>query len=74
MEASEHRLSAIGTPRCASCGGVIGVYEPLVHVVDGVAYTTSRAADPQIARTHIGACYHVPCREKGAAEAVTAAA
>jgi hypothetical protein len=52
---------ATATLRCAVCGGVIGVYEPLIHVASGIAHRTSRAADPELARTQPGACYHVGC-------------
>ena len=47
--------------RCAGCGDVIGVYEPLVHVVGAVARRTSRAADPDLARAERGSCYHLDC-------------
>ena len=73
METAEHRSSALGTPRCASCGGVIGVYEPLMQVVDGIAHKTSRAADPHLAQALRDACYHAPCYERATAEAVSAA-
>lgn len=73
MEAIELGLAAVGTLRCASCGGVIGVYEPLVQVVDGIARKTSRAADPHLARAQADACYHLACREKDTAQAVSAA-
>jgi hypothetical protein len=63
MEATEHGSPAIGGLRCASCGEVIGVYEPLVHVVAGIAQRTSRAADPQLAGSEAGACYHVSCSD-----------
>lgn len=42
------------------CGVVIGVYEPLVRIVHGIAQKTSRAADPDVAES--GAeCYHLAC-------------
>ena len=49
------------TLMCAQCGQVIGVYEPLVHVIAGVAHKTSRAADPGLARSQADACYHHAC-------------
>jgi hypothetical protein len=49
--------------RCARCGEVIGVYEPLVHVVDGVAQKTSRAADPEIVHARTGAVFHLACSD-----------
>jgi hypothetical protein len=45
---------------------VIGVYEPLVHIVDGQARETSRAAEH--AEWHLPrACYHAECYADGAA-------
>jgi hypothetical protein len=49
--------------RCAGCGDVIGVYEPLVHIVSGIAHRTSRAADPALAQAEPGSCYHVACSD-----------
>jgi hypothetical protein len=62
-----HRMS-IGNPespgddrlRCLLCGDVIGVYEPLIHVLDDAARHTSRAADPELYRAG-GSHYHVDC-------------
>ena len=34
--------------RCARCGDVIGVYEPLVVSVSGEARETARAAEPSL--------------------------
>jgi hypothetical protein len=48
-------------PRCAHCGEVIGVYEPLVAMVEGVPYKTSRAAESGLLPT--GATYHGACYE-----------
>jgi hypothetical protein len=67
MEASEQGPLA-GPLRCARCGGVIGVYEPAVHVLDGIARTTSRAADPQLGRDRPGRCYHAACHALEAGE------
>ncbi len=48
-------------PTCLHCGDVIGVYEPLVHVgEDGIARTSSYAAEPGLARES-GARYHHVC-------------
>ena len=55
---------------CARCGQVIGVYEPLVHVIDGVAHKTSRAAEPQLAQGRADAFYHLACRDLGGADLV----
>jgi hypothetical protein len=63
MGAMERDPVATGTLRCAGCGGVIGVYEPLVHVAGGIAHRTSRAADPDLAWSQTEACYHAACHE-----------
>jgi hypothetical protein len=49
--------------RCASCGGVIGVYEPTIQLLGGAAVTTSRAADPHLSASSPGLLYHAVCRE-----------
>jgi hypothetical protein len=51
-------LSA-GPPHCELCGEVIGVYEPLVRIVDGRLRRTSRAAEPELAAGDD--CYHDSC-------------
>lgn len=51
-------------PRCAHCGDVIGVYEPLVAIVDdGLVRETSRAAEPHLVLTARDAMYHSVCYE-----------
>lgn len=45
---------------CDHCGGVIGVYEPVVVIVDGEARTTSRAAEEAVV-ARPGPRYHVDC-------------
>jgi hypothetical protein len=50
-------------PRCVVCKEVIGVYEPLVHVFDGLAWRTSRAAEPEVMAAG-GEVYHVECYER----------
>jgi hypothetical protein len=47
-------------PRCAACQDVIGVYEPAVVILDGVARHTSRAADRSL-RGADEPCYHLAC-------------
>jgi hypothetical protein len=47
-------------PRCVACRDVIGVYEPLVHLLDGFARTTSRAADPGVSSA-AGEHFHLDC-------------
>jgi hypothetical protein len=51
------------SPRCAACGDVIGVYEGLVHVIDGVSRSTSRAAERGVTSSD-GNCYHLGCFER----------
>jgi hypothetical protein len=60
--------AALPFPRCALCDDVIGVYEPLVHVIDGAARRTSLTADPQACSSG-GRCYHLECYERLAGEA-----
>ena len=50
-------------PRCAYCGGVIGVYEPVIQLLGGTAVTTSRASDPDLSASSPGLLYHAVCRE-----------
>jgi hypothetical protein len=48
---------------CNACGGVIGIYEPIV-IVDGAAQRlTSRAAEPSLDPRQ--ARYHEACRPPG---------
>jgi hypothetical protein len=54
--------SHAGSPRCVHCGGVIGVYEPIVHMVDGIMpEKTSRAAQPRLSSGKPGPMYHLCC-------------
>jgi hypothetical protein len=59
------------TPTCSHCHDVIGVYEPMVVVIDGQANTTSRALeqDAQCA----GDWYHHDCYEQVRAKAASSA-
>lgn len=50
-------------PRCGHCGEVIGVYEPLVTLLDGRPQETSRVRDPDIVE-HADECYHRACFER----------
>ena len=50
----------MSAPRCLRCGEPIGVYEPLVVVIEGTPRTTSRAAEPAIAAAP-GEHYHLAC-------------
>jgi hypothetical protein len=49
--------------RCRHCGEVIGVYEPLVMLVEGRIHETSRARDPGAAEG-LGDHYHRGCHER----------
>ena len=49
--------------RCQHCGEVIGVYEPLVALIDGRAHETSRALEPDTAG-RVGDCYHSACYQR----------
>jgi hypothetical protein len=46
--------------RCDHCGQVIGVYEPAMILVEGIARQTSLAAEPSLA-SHPGRHYHRSC-------------
>ncbi|MHB8234456.1 MAG: hypothetical protein ACYDHT_07370 [Solirubrobacteraceae bacterium] len=46
--------------KCARCGDVIGVYEPLVLLSAGDARTTSAAAEPQVGEES-GEHFHRSC-------------
>lgn len=50
-------------PRCRHCGEPIGVYEPLIRLLDGQALETSRALEPNVAE-QAGDCYHRACYER----------
>jgi hypothetical protein len=47
--------------KCAHCGDVIGVYEPLILVDGSGERLTSRAAEPELAHIE-GRNYHRTCR------------
>jgi hypothetical protein len=49
--------------RCKRCGEVIGVYEPLVKLLDGRAYETSRILEP-VSSDRGGDYYHRACYER----------
>jgi hypothetical protein len=61
VEGSPTHVTSNSVPRCGACGDVIGVYEPLVRVLDGSVRHTSRAADPVLPyageRWFHGGCY-----------------
>jgi hypothetical protein len=60
VSAPKHDPAPAAPPRCVRCGDVIGVYEWLVHVIEGAPRKTSRAAEPQLVSS-CGACYHLGC-------------
>jgi len=47
-------------PVCKHCGDVIGVYEPMIVVIEGQTRETSRAAEPGLGDV-LGDCYHGAC-------------
>ena len=50
-------------PRCTYCGGVIGVYEPAIQLIGDAAWTTSRAAQPDLLTGESEFVYHAVCYE-----------
>ncbi len=63
----------IGAPRCHRCGDLIGVYEPMILLVDGRARETSRAAEPDAATQgdhYHGSCYAQRVEADGADDRV----
>ena len=62
MEGSVNHHSATSVPRCGDCHDVIGVYEPLVCVLEGSVRHTSRAAEPHL-RQSGERWYHLSCYE-----------
>lgn len=50
---------------CDHCAEPIGVYEPVIVVVDGEVRETSRAAEPSV-RSDPGQRYHRTCYLEGA--------
>jgi hypothetical protein len=56
----------MGSPQvsCAYCGEVIGVYEPMVAVIDGRARNTSLAAEAETFEAAGALRYHRSCYAK----------
>ena len=48
---------------CAHCGDVIGIYEPVVVIMEGEHRLTSRAAEPDLPYIR-GAHFHRECHKK----------
>ncbi len=42
---------------------MLGVYEPIMHVLGGYARVTSRAAEPGVSSAE-GQCYHADCYQR----------
>jgi hypothetical protein len=55
-----HPMSPADNIHCRHCGDVIGVYEPLIVIVEGEAVQTSRAA-AQGELAPAGPYYHASC-------------
>lgn len=55
-------MSAHDALRCRHCSDLIGVYEPLVVLRDGVPVRTSRAAAPG-QPLDASQCFHAECFE-----------
>jgi len=62
VAATANHLSSWSGPRCGACNDVIGVYEPLVRVIDGSVRHTSRAAEPRLPQSG-ERWYHLGCYE-----------
>jgi len=60
-------VSSAERPRCVRCRDVIGVYEPLVHVLGDLAWHTSRAAEPGVVCAE-GELYHAECYQRSGQE------
>jgi len=67
VEATANHFLSNGVPRCGACNDVIGVYEPVVCVLEGAVRHTSRAAEPLLAHPS-ERCYHRGCYESLDAE------
>jgi hypothetical protein len=68
MEAMEAEPVGPAKWICAGCGRVIGVYEPLIHVIGAIAHRTSRAAEPGLGERPHGLLYHAACSHMAGAE------
>jgi len=56
------------TPLCERCGDVIGVYEPMIRVVDGSPVRTSRAAQDAARENGDGPAFHADCYDRSLRE------
>jgi hypothetical protein len=62
VEGTGTDFSPNGIPRCGACSDVLGVYEPIVCILEGSVRHTSRAAEPKLARPG-ERCFHLGCYE-----------
>lgn len=66
----DHTPSMANRVRCHHCDDVLGVYEPVVVVLDGQVRETSRAAEPSLP-LETAALYHPACYHEHASAAGT---
>jgi hypothetical protein len=62
MEGTGTDFSPLGDPRCGACSDVLGVYEPIVCILNGSVRHTSRAAEPLPVHPR-ERWYHLGCYE-----------
>jgi hypothetical protein len=59
-------------PVCDRCGDAIGVYEPVVWVLDGSATVTSRAATQELSKpSRRGRVHHLACHPPTSVDATS---
>jgi hypothetical protein len=63
MASGDPRPPSDPAPQCAHCGGLIGLHEPAIRVVGGIASSTSRALEPEQSADPPGVLYHAVCYE-----------
>jgi hypothetical protein len=65
MDRGELQPQTTQPPRCAACGEVLGVYEPVVRVVEDRVYPVSRATGSGPLTPDAGDFYHAGCSPIG---------
>ncbi len=55
-------MTTDGRTRCADCGDVIGIYEPLIALTAGITRETSLAAE-SLREDRDTSCFHRKCYE-----------